>query len=64
MFTLNENEVRKINDWIKGHDQEVMVGAIGGRYTYCFTDTNIGRIVKVIDGVTGENFDATDYDDW
>jgi len=39
-------------------------GAVGGALTYMFTPTNLGTVVKVEDGFTGEKIDLTDYEDW
>lgn len=39
-------------------------GTIGGGYTYSFTGTSLGEIVKVRNAVTKEEIDVTDYDNW
>lgn len=38
-------------------------GAIGGRYTYEFTQTSIGT-VQAVSCACGERCDATNYEDW
>ena len=42
----------------------VVVGAIGGRFTYSFTPTGLGMIVEVVDGISGKSIDLTEYDLW
>jgi len=39
-------------------------GTIGGGYTFTFTPTGLGTVVKVKNCVTGEELDLTDYDSW
>lgn len=39
-------------------------GTIGGGFTYSFTGTSLGEIVKVRNSVTKEEIDVTDYDSW
>ena len=39
-------------------------GTIGGGYTYSFTPTSIGVIVKVRNTVTKAEIDLSDYDTW
>lgn len=76
VFTVSKEEEKKIRAWMKEQDKKVAerqnnigvfkgcanYGAIGGGYTYCFTPTGIGMIVKVVNGVTKEELDVTDYD--
>ena len=62
-FALDEAQVAKINEWVSGHNL-VYEGASGGRYTYSFTPTSLGIVYEVIDNVTGEKLNVTDYDLW
>lgn len=62
-FILSEGQVKKIDEWIKGH-KKVNTGASGGRYTYSFTPTTLGVCVKVKDGITNEELGITECDDW
>jgi hypothetical protein len=39
-------------------------GAIGGQFTYQFTPNSIGESVRVIDQVTGDHIDLTEYETW
>lgn len=64
MFSLDKDELKKLREWQKGHDQTVYTGAIGGRYTYSFTPTSLGTIAKVKDAVTKTEIDLTDYLSW
>ena len=64
-FTITPDILKKINEWKKTlKDQDNHGGAIGGRFTYSFTVTSIGTVIKVFDNVTGEEKDFTDYSDW
>lgn len=62
-FSISEQQLVKINNWIKGHEK-LPVGAIGGRYTYCFTPTSLGVIITVKDILANQEIDVTDYKDW
>lgn len=65
MFVL-KSEQEAINLWIKEQNCKVENhgGAIGGRYTYMYTPTSLGCIIKVRDNVTHEEKDFTDYGSW
>lgn len=39
-------------------------GACGGCETYTFIPTSIGMIVKVLNSVTGNVIDLTEYENW
>ncbi len=39
-------------------------GCSGGAYTYSFTPTTLGTIVKVINNVTKEEINLTNFDEW
>lgn len=75
MFNPSEKEVKAVNDWVDAHCQDRScpfyddggpispVGAIGGKFSYCFTPTGIGTGL-VVSCVCGARLDATDYDSW
>ena len=63
-FEIDELTLSKIADWIDTLPKTNNVGAIGGRFTYKFTNTNLGQVLKVQDGISGEEKDFTDYDMW
>ena len=66
MFDLTKEQVAKLNAFTA--QQEVVTGgrygAIGGAYTYEFTPTSIGVVVKVRNSVTNAVIDLTDYESW
>lgn len=61
-FSLDNVEMDNLNSWLKSKDLSTYTGAIGGRFTYSFTPTNIGLIIKVKDNVDNTEIDVTDYD--
>ena len=68
IFELSPYAVAKLTKWIHGHKCEYTkhpekLGAIGGGFTYTFTPTSIGVIVK-IKCYCGAGCDLTDYDSW
>lgn len=64
MFNLSKDEYRKLNEWMKTKDMSKYTGAIGGRFTYQFTPTTLGTVVKVIDNLENDEIDLTDYNSW
>lgn len=62
MFNLTEDQLQKIVEWKKTLPEEPST-AIGGAFTYMFTPTGLGNIVKVR-YYNGEELDLTDYDDF
>lgn len=73
MFKLSEEQGKKLDDWVAEQDAKVAAiqkrerayyGCSGGAYTYSFTPTSLGTVVKVVNGVTKEEIDLTDYEDW
>lgn len=63
MFRLDRDQSEKLDAWMREHE-DVYTGAIGGRYTYSFTPTSLGTVVKVYDAITKETIDLSDYDTW
>ena len=68
MFSLTTEQEQQVSEWIKEQDRflelqgkDTYGGACGGRFTYSFTPTSIGVIVKVSDGRSGATIDVTDY---
>lgn len=62
-----------LEDWMKVQENKVAAlqkredayyGAIAGGYTYFFTPTTLGTVAKVINNLTKEEIDLTDYDKW
>ena len=60
-FNLSPEDIVKFSDW-RGTLPKAETGACGGRYTFSFTPTSIGTVVKIEDGISGEVLDLTDYD--
>ncbi len=60
-FTISGEEIKKRNEW-----QEKIKGLYGeyGEYTYSFTPTGIGDVIKVKSHLTGLELDITDIDNW
>jgi len=79
MFSLTEKQEKKLAEWKlvqdakvisfeKGteleHENEAYYGTTGGGYTYEFTPTSLGCVIKVINNMTKEEIDLTEYDQW
>jgi len=72
-FGLCKEQREAIRTWMDEHDRTKhakafrhgvrYTGAIGGAYTYRFTDTSLGTVVTVHCGC-GEAIDVSDYDQW
>jgi hypothetical protein len=62
MFTLSEEQNKKVQDFINKNTK--YSGAIGGQFTWSFTPTSIGMIIKITDNLSGEVLDVTNYDEW
>lgn len=62
-FEIDKETLEQINTW-KNSLPESSTGAIGGRFTYSFTETSVGTIIKVKDNSSGIERDFTDYSDW
>jgi hypothetical protein len=64
MFSLDEDQMIKANNWRGAHDCPITnEGAIGGKTTYCFTPTGIGT-VTVVKCACGKEINLTDYESW
>ena len=64
-FQMSTDEAKKARVWIasqesKAHDNT----AIGGRFTFSFTNTGIGTSVRIHDNLLKEETDVTNYDTW
>lgn len=60
-FTITEEQARKAAEWMKERKVKQQ-GAIGGQFTFEFTNTSIGQIQRVSDCVSKETLDLTEYD--
>ena len=65
-FTLSGKEYEKAQKWIKKQKKKhgTKIGTIGDRFSYRFTPTGIGIGVTVIDALSGEEENVTDYSTW
>jgi hypothetical protein len=63
MFDLDKEQLAKLNEWMKTRPKKYE-GCSGGRYIYQFCPTSLGLVVKVIDDITKEEIDLTDYENW
>lgn len=59
-FKLDDEKLKRLKVWKDGLDQRY-AGAIGGRFTYSFTPTSLGVIIKVKDDLSAQELDLTDY---
>jgi hypothetical protein len=72
-FRIPENALPDFDVWRADHEPECTLpvdplgdkyaGAIGGRWTYSFTPTGLGTVIKIRCGC-GAECDLTNYDDW
>ncbi len=61
-FSLDAAQVNKLKEWMKTLPPEPPT-AIGGAFTYSFTPTSLGDVIKV-KYFTGDEIDLSDYEDW
>lgn len=62
-FKLDKEQQEKVNVWMN-KKKFLPVGTIGGRFTFCFTLTTLGVVIKVKDEVLGDEIDVSDYENW
>lgn len=62
-FELTPEQIEKLLEWQLQKEEEYG-GAIGGRWTYSFTPTSLGIVVKVRDAIDKSEIDLTNYDEW
>ena len=72
-FDIEPEQVEKFKKWEKEQDMKVAAkqkksypnyGASGGAYTFSFTPTSIGVVVKACNSVSNESIDLSNYDEW
>jgi len=61
VFNLNESQISKLEKW-----QSKIKKKFGnyGEFTYSFTPTGIGDIVKVYSNLLDETIDLSEYENW
>jgi hypothetical protein len=66
VFSLDKEQQEKLDNWINKQypDGLPYSGAIGGQFTYCFTNTGLGQIIVVKDNISGKEINLTDFDNW
>jgi len=65
-FIIDDEAEKKYLKWLEEHKKvctQIDVGAIGGKYTFSFTQTSLGCI-HVLNCVCGEEANFTEYDQW
>jgi hypothetical protein len=62
-FELGERESKLAREFMNKKRLEY-TGAIGGQFTYEFTPTSLGLGCAIIDNVSKERCDLTDYESW
>jgi len=62
-FQLTENQSKLASEWMKEKRVDNQ-GAIGGQFTYQFTPCSIGVFVSIVDCVTKEELDLSEYDNF
>jgi hypothetical protein len=63
MFAVDEEQLKKLNEFREKHWRCGSKAAIGGAVTYEFTPTSLG-VVVVIKCHCGAKLDVSDYQDW
>lgn len=64
-FSLTEEQTEKALVWQEELcKDDANIGAIGGRFTYKITPTGLGNIIIIVDNVTKQELNVTDYEDW
>lgn len=65
-FKLDDKEEALAKEWLTCHKDKCPIkyaGAIGGKYTWCFTDTSLG-VISSLKCHCGERIVLTDFEDW
>ncbi len=61
-FTISEEQLEQLREW-KANLSKPPSSAIGGSFTYSFTPTQLGIVVKV-QYWDGQEIDISNYDEW
>lgn len=66
IFKLTEDQALQAHNWIMSqlHVKPADSGAAGGRFSFVFTPNGLGEGVEVVDQITGDKLNITDYSDW
>lgn len=72
-YSIGQDQIEKLVKWQIEQDKKVAekqqqsqpyYGCSGGPLTYSFTPTTLGMVIKVINNLTKEEIDLTDYSSW
>jgi hypothetical protein len=62
-FELTPKQIVALEEWRATKNLNKYSGAIGGRFTFSFTPTSLGTVVKVSDAMEQKDtIDLSDYD--
>jgi len=67
IFSIDKDAYAKYVVWFEEQERKIAnkyAGAIGGVYTWSFTATTLGLVIKVTNNLNKEVIDLTDYDMW
>jgi hypothetical protein len=75
VFALTEEQKEKLGAWAdeqhkkdaekaKASGRLSVYGASGGAFSYTFTPTTLGMVVKVKNNLSGDELDLTEWDMW
>jgi len=64
-FELDKTEIEKFQSWKKKQKEiDPHIATAGERWTFMFTPTGLGTIIKVKDELLGDEIDLTDWDNF
>lgn len=61
-FKLTEDQYKVFLNWSKDHKPSC--DPIGAHYTFSFTQTGLGTVIRVTDLVSLTTIDLTEYNTW
>ena len=62
-FSIDEEQLPKLNEWLEKHRMCGSKAAIGGGRTYLFCPTTLGVVIKV-QCCCGKEIDLSNYENW
>jgi len=64
-FVVSDKDTEKSKKWQEQHKKicNIDVGAIGGRFSWSFTQTGLGCIT-ILKCACGKEFDLTEFENW
>lgn len=65
MFRIPNDKLEQVEKWMKEISSKYEnIGSNGGLFTYSFTPTNLGIVIKIQENVNNQFLDITDYESW